>query len=196
MSELHPERIVRLERDAVVLLDQRRLPERGGRAPLRVGGRGRRGDPHARDPRRARDRDRRGLRLCARSRARGGPRRRVRGARLEPRRPRSTSAGRSTRCGTTRPPERARAIHEAEVDRCRRMAGHAAGLLAPGFARPDPLQHGRARDGRLRDGARRDQGGVGARSRRARLGRRDAPAAPGRPPHGLGAATRSGSRSR
>ena len=27
---------------------------------------------------------------------------------------------------------RARALHEEEVDRCRRMAGHAAGLLAPG----------------------------------------------------------------
>jgi methylthioribose-1-phosphate isomerase len=29
-------------------------------------------------------------------------------------------------------PERARAIHEAEVDRCRRMAAHAAGLVRPG----------------------------------------------------------------
>ena len=29
-------------------------------------------------------------------------------------------------------PERARALHEAEVERCRRMAEHAAGLLAPG----------------------------------------------------------------
>ena len=29
-------------------------------------------------------------------------------------------------------PERARAIHEAEVDRCRRMAAHAAVLVAPG----------------------------------------------------------------
>ena len=28
--------------------------------------------------------------------------------------------------------ERARALHEEEVERCRRMAGHAAGLLAPG----------------------------------------------------------------
>ena len=28
--------------------------------------------------------------------------------------------------------ERARALHDEEVDRCRRMAGHAAGLLAPG----------------------------------------------------------------
>jgi methylthioribose-1-phosphate isomerase len=29
-------------------------------------------------------------------------------------------------------PERARAIHEAEVERCRRMAAHAAGVVAPG----------------------------------------------------------------
>jgi methylthioribose-1-phosphate isomerase len=29
-------------------------------------------------------------------------------------------------------PERARAIHEAEVERCRRMAAHGAGLVAPG----------------------------------------------------------------
>jgi methylthioribose-1-phosphate isomerase len=29
-------------------------------------------------------------------------------------------------------PERARALHEAEVDRCRRMAAHAAELVAPG----------------------------------------------------------------
>ena len=29
-------------------------------------------------------------------------------------------------------PERARALHEAEVERCRRMAAHAAALLAPG----------------------------------------------------------------
>jgi methylthioribose-1-phosphate isomerase len=29
-------------------------------------------------------------------------------------------------------PERARALHEREVDRCRRMAAHAAGLFAPG----------------------------------------------------------------
>jgi methylthioribose-1-phosphate isomerase len=29
-------------------------------------------------------------------------------------------------------PERARAIHDAEVDRCRRMAAHAAGVIAPG----------------------------------------------------------------
>jgi methylthioribose-1-phosphate isomerase len=29
-------------------------------------------------------------------------------------------------------PEHARALHESEVDRCRRMAGHAAGLLAAG----------------------------------------------------------------
>ena len=39
------------------------------------------------------------------------------------------------RRGDQSPPalaERARALHDEEVDRCRRMAGHAAGLLAPG----------------------------------------------------------------
>jgi methylthioribose-1-phosphate isomerase len=39
------------------------------------------------------------------------------------------------RCGEQEPAalaERARALHEEEVERCRRMAGHAAGLLAPG----------------------------------------------------------------
>ena len=48
---------------------------RGGRAPLRVGGRGRRGDPDARRARRAGDRRRRRVRLRAGGRARRGSRR-------------------------------------------------------------------------------------------------------------------------
>ena len=48
---------------------------RGARAPLRVGGRGRRGDPDARRARRAGDRRRRCVRLRARGRARRGSRR-------------------------------------------------------------------------------------------------------------------------
>ena len=47
-------------------------------------------------------------------------------------------------------PERARQIHADEVERCRRMAEHAAGALRAGHACAHALQRGRARDGRLR----------------------------------------------
>src|SRR6266496_4443844 len=52
---------------------------------------------------------------------------------------------------------------------------------APGarYERPHPLQRRRPRHGRLWHGARRRTGGLGARARRARVGRRDAPAPPG-----------------
>ena len=83
--------------------------------------------------------------------------------------------------------EHARAIHRDEVERCRRMAAHAAGLLRPGHAGADPLQRRRPRDRRLRQRGRGAARRLGARPAHARVGRRDPPAPPGRAPHGLGA---------
>ena len=97
-----------------------------------LGGRGRRRDPDDGRARRARDRDRGRLRAT---------RSRPRAARTSTRpsaccasrgRRRSTSAGRSTRCASTRRASTREAIHRDEVERCRRMAAHAAALLAPG----------------------------------------------------------------
>ena len=86
--------------------------------------------------------------------------------------------------------EHARALHADEVERCRRMAAHAAALLRARHARAHALQRGRARDRRLRQRRRRAARGVGARPARARLGRRDAAAAPGRAADRLGARDR------
>ena len=162
VRELEPHRIVRLEDDAVVVLDQRRLPDEEVELRCRVGGRGRR-----RDPRRWRSAARRrsaiaaayGLR--ARRRARGGPRRGVRDAR------RVAADGGQPPLGARRDARRPDAasgrerIHEDEVERCRRMGAHAVELVPAGRARPDALQRGRARDGRLRHGARRRARRVG-----------------------------------
>ena len=54
-------------------------------------------------------------------------------------------------------------------------------------ARAHPLQRRRARDGRLRLGGRCAPRRLGARPARERARRRDEAAAPGRPPHGVGA---------
>ena len=165
-------------------LDQRRLPDEA--VELRCESAGEVGrDPDARGARRSGDRGRGRLRLRAGGRARGGPRRRLS-------RPRRVAAdGRQPRLGAradARPtlPERARALHEAEVDRCRRMGAHASALFGPG-ASPDALQRGRARDRWLRLGGGRAPSSLGGRPPRARLGRRDAAAAPGSAADGLGA---------
>ena len=187
---LEPERILRLEDDRVVFLDQRRLPleevEVECRTAAEVADAIRtmvvRGAPaigvaaaygYALAVAHGEDRPRRPTASCA-SRAR----------------PRSTSPGRSTRCTTIpRPSTRAR-LHADEVERCRRMAAHTAELLDAGDARPHPLQRRRARDGRLRQRGRRAADGVGARPARARLGRRDAAAPAGRAADRLGARDR------
>ena len=154
---------------------------------MRVGGRGRR-----RDPRRSRSAARR----RSASRPRTGSRSRRSAARISTRRTTSSSSSRPTAVNLRwaldelrddPTPERARALHEDEVERCRRMGEHAAELVRAGRAAPHALQHGRARDGRLRIGARRGARGLGARARRARLGRRDAAAAPGRAADRVGA---------
>ena len=153
-----------------------------------VGGRGRGGDPDAGDPRRAGDR-----------------RSRPRTAMRSPRRAARISTRRTTCCVASRPTavnlrwaldemradptaERARALHEDEVERCRRMARHAAGLLAPGSR---PFTHCNA-GGLATGGYGSALGAIRAawerRARRARVGGRDAAAAPG------GAADRVGAR--
>ena len=169
------------------MLDQRRLPDEEVELRLRDRGRGRGGDPHARDPRRARDRRRRGVRLRAGGGAWGGPRRGLRRARLARGRQPSTCGGRSTRCATTRRPSA-----PARSTRLRSSAAGGWPHMPPSWSPPGSrvLTHcntGSARDGRLRQRAGSDPRGVGAGARRARLGRRDAPAPPGRPPDRVGA---------
>ena len=70
---LEPERILRLEEDAVVLLDQRRAPARGSRGSLSDRGRARGRHQDDGRPRRARDRRRRRVRHRARGGHRRGP---------------------------------------------------------------------------------------------------------------------------
>jgi len=128
---LPPERVVRLERDAVVVLDQRRLPEEDVELRLTsaaevadaISALAIRGAPaigvaaaygFALAAERGEDLDRAfDALVSARPTAVN-----LRWA-LEEMRPDPTR-------------ERALAIHEAEVDRCREMAAHAAELIAPG----------------------------------------------------------------
>jgi methylthioribose-1-phosphate isomerase len=128
---LEPHDIVRLEDDAVVLLDQRRLPEE--EVELRCGSAAEVADA---------------IRTLA---IRGAPAIGVAagyGYALAARRGEDLDAAHDALL-SSRPtavnlawalaemradpsPERARAIHEAEVDRCRRMGAHAAELVGPG----------------------------------------------------------------
>ena len=184
---LEPERILRLEEDAVVLLDQRRLPLEEVEVRCQTAGeaRGRHQDDGR--PRRARDRRRCGVRHRARGVHGPGPGRgrpcpaRSRG------RPRSIWRGRCDEMRDDPSPEHARRIHADEVDRCRSMAAHAAELFAPGTR---ALTHCNA--GGLATGGYGSAVGalLTAWERgllRARVGRRDAAAAAGCPPHRLGA---------
>ena len=125
--------------------------------------------------------------IRARRRARRGSRRgRARCSARRGRR-RSTSAGRSTRCAADPSREHARAIHRDEVERCRAMSAHAAALLAPGTR---ALTHCNA-GGLATGGYGSAVGALLAAWERglldARLGRRDAAAAPGRAADGVGA---------
>ena len=131
---LEPDRVIRLEDDAVVLLDQRRLPDEevdlacrssaevaeairtlAVRGAPAIGIAAAYGyalaAPHRRGPRRM---------PCACSRPRGRRRSTSRWALGEMRR------------FDGDPAERAREIHRDEVERCRAMAAHAAALLQPG----------------------------------------------------------------
>ena len=129
--DLEPERIVRLEDDAVVVLDQRRLPDEVVELRLRssaeVAGAIRtlavRGAPAIGVAAGY------GLALAARSGEDLAEAERVLAA------SRPTAVNLAWALAELRDdptPERARALHEAEVERCRRMAAHAADLIAPG----------------------------------------------------------------
>ncbi|CAN5156081.1 S-methyl-5-thioribose-1-phosphate isomerase [soil metagenome] len=130
MAELEPTRIVRLEEDAVVILDQRRLPDEEFELRLRstdeladaITELAIRGAPaigiataygYALAAAKAENLEYAYERLVA-----------ARPTAVNLRWALDEMRGDPT-------PARARAIHDAEVERCRRMAGHAAGLLAP-----------------------------------------------------------------
>jgi methylthioribose-1-phosphate isomerase len=136
VKDLHPEEIVRLEAEAVVLLDQRQLPDAVSHLEcasafevadairtLAVRGAPAIGVAAAY-----------GYALAA---ARGDDLDEAAAALLASR-PTAVNlpwAVAEMRAGDQAPAalaERARALHEEEVERCRRMAAHAAGLLAPG----------------------------------------------------------------
>ena len=109
MKELEPERIVRLEEDRVVLLDQRRLPDEQVELECRSA-----------------DEVAEAIRTLA---VRGAPAIGIAAAR--PTAVNLAWALQEVRAAPD-PAERARAIHREEVDRCRRMALHAAELIGPG----------------------------------------------------------------
>ena len=136
MRELQPEEIVRLEPERVVLLDQRRLPDEvvyhECRSAAEVAGA-------------IRTLTVRGAPAIGIAAAYGYALAAARGEDLEEAaavllasRPTAVNlawAVAELRRGDQEPAalaERARALHEEEVERCRRMADHAAGLLAPG----------------------------------------------------------------
>ena len=169
---------------------------RGGRAAVRVGGRGRRRDPHARGSRRSGDRRRGGVR-ATRSAAQRGEDLDAAYEVLASSRPTAVNlrwALDEMRDDPT--PERARALHEEEVD----------ALSADGRARrrrscpPGARVLTHCNTGGLATGGYGSAlGAVRAawerRARRARLGRRDAAAAPGCAPDRLGARGARASRS-
>ncbi|MBV8258372.1 MAG: S-methyl-5-thioribose-1-phosphate isomerase, partial [Actinobacteria bacterium] len=131
--ELEPEQIARLEEDgpAVVLLDQRRLPEEVVHVECRT-------IPELAEA--IRNMTVRGAPAIGVAAAYGLALAALRGDDLaEAERilfeSRPTAVNLPWALAQMRDdptPERARALHEAEVDRCRRMAAHAAELFAPG----------------------------------------------------------------
>ena len=186
---LEPERILRLEEDAVVLLDQRRLPleevelrcTTAGEVAAAIKTMVVRGAPAIGIAAAY------GLALAA---ARGddvGAADRV----LRASRPTAVNLGWALDEMRDDPsPEHARRIHADEVERCRRMAAHTADLLAPGTR---ALTHCNA--GGLATGGYGSAVGalavrVGAGPARARVGRRDPAAPAGRTAHRLGARDR------
>jgi methylthioribose-1-phosphate isomerase len=130
-SSLEPDRIVRLEPGAVVLLDQRRLPEE--EVELRL-------QSAAEVATAIRVLAVRGAPAIGVAAAYGYAVAAERGEDLEDAYEVLASARPTAvnlrwaldRMRDEPTAERARAIHEDEVDRCRRMAAHAAGLVAPG----------------------------------------------------------------
>ncbi|MBA2642958.1 MAG: S-methyl-5-thioribose-1-phosphate isomerase [Actinobacteria bacterium] len=130
MAELEPTRIVRLEEDAVVILDQRRLPDE--EVELRLRSTDELADAIT-------ELAIRGAPAIGIAAAYGYALAAAKAENLEYAYERLVAARPTAvnlrwaldeMCGDPTP-ARARAIHDAEVERCRRMAGHAAGLLAP-----------------------------------------------------------------
>ena len=132
-GDLEPEEILRLEEDRVVLLDQRRLPDEEVELECRSAS-------EVADA--IRDLAVRGAPAIGIAAAYGYALAVTRGEDLEraaaallASRPTAVNlawAIREMRLWDGDPAERARAIHREEVERCRRMAEHAAGLLLPG----------------------------------------------------------------
>ena len=187
MAELAPEQIVRLEPGRVVVLDQRRLPDEEVELECALGGRGRGGDPDARRPRRAGDRRRRRVRVRARRRAGGGPRGRGRRpARVapdggQPRVGARPDARRSERGARTPDPRgRGRALPRDGTPRRRRSSTGPVGVLTH-------CNTGGLATGGYGTALGAIRARLGARARRAGVGGRDAAAAPGRSPDGVGA---------
>jgi len=131
MGPLEPRRIVRLESDAVVLLDQRRLPDEEVELRCRSA---------AEVAEAIRTLAIRGAPAIGVAAAYGYALAALRGDDLEAAHDvlvssRPTAVNLAWALGEMRAdptPERARAIHDAEVERCHRMATHATALVAPG----------------------------------------------------------------
>jgi methylthioribose-1-phosphate isomerase len=131
MAELDPERIVRLEPDCVVMLDQRRLPDEEFELECRSA---------AEVAEAIRSMAIRGAPAIGIAAAYGYALAAQRGEDLDVAYrvladSRPTAVNLAWALGEMQgdpSPERARRIHEDEVDRCRRMAAHAASLLTPG----------------------------------------------------------------
>jgi methylthioribose-1-phosphate isomerase len=131
--DLAPEAIIRLEGDRVVVLDQRRLPETEAELVCRSA---------AEVAEAIRTLAVRGAPAIGVAAAYGYALAAARGEDLEEAaatllasRPTAVNLARALgemRAWPGDPAERARALHREEVDRCRRMAEHAAGLLPPG----------------------------------------------------------------
>ena len=135
-GDLQPEEIVRLETDRVVLLDQRQLPDRIAELECRSA---------AEVAEAIRTLAVRGAPAIGIAAAYGYALAAARGHDLDAAAAvllasRPTAVNLAWALAELRRDDqepaalarRARALHEEEVDRCRRMAGHAAGLLAPG----------------------------------------------------------------
>jgi len=131
MGPLEPRRIVRLEGDVVVLLDQRRLPNEEVELRCRSA---------AEVAEAIRTLAIRGAPAIGVAAAYGYALAALRGDDLEAAHDvlvssRPTAVNLAWALGEMRAdptPERARAIHDAEVERCHRMATHATALVAPG----------------------------------------------------------------
>ena len=185
VTGLEPRRVVRLEGDAVVLLDQRRLPEEEV-------------ELHCRSAAEVAEAIRtlaiRGAPATGVAAAYGYALAALRGedstshTTCWSRRPDGGQPRVGARGDASRPDARARAGDPRRGGRALPAYGRACDLAPPTrLERAHALQHGQPRDRWVRNGARRDPGRVGSGARRACLGRRDAAAAPGSAPHGLGA---------